>query len=164
MTYTLRPARPTDRPVVDNLLGAVYPRLLLDDYDDVAVDAILPLIAKANPDLLDSGSYYMLFEHGDLVAVGGWTETAPGDDIPEGTAHVRHFATHPDRLKRGHAGRLMDHVRTKARARGIKRLECLSSLNARPFYSKLGFRDHGVDEAPIAPGITFPVVRMAAQP
>ncbi|WGH77819.1 GNAT family N-acetyltransferase [Jannaschia ovalis] len=162
MGIYIRPAGLADRPLIDGLLSAVYPRLLLDDYDGHAVNAILPLLDRANPKLLESGSYYMLFERLELVAVGGWTATAPGEDCPEGTGHVRHVATHPDHLKKGHASRLMRHIRDKARAGGVRRLDCLSSLNARPFYARQGFDDHGIDEAPIAPGITFPVVRMAA--
>ncbi|MCK0167500.1 GNAT family N-acetyltransferase [Jannaschia sp. S6380] len=165
MTITIRPAIPADRPRIDALLSAVYPRLLAGDYPAETLRAAHPLIASANPDLLASGTYHVVEDDDVIVAVGGWTRGAPTPDgIADDTGHVRHVATHPDHLHRGHAARLMARIREEARAARVDRLNCMSTVTALPFYARQGFQTLGPVEAQIGPGITFPLVQMELRP
>lgn len=161
-TATIRPATRADLPAVDALLAASYPRLLAADYPPSVLVTALPRIARARPELLASGSYYLAHEGEMLVAAGGWTHRAPtGEGRRRGVGHVRHVVAHPDHLRRGHARRLVEHAIAEARAAGLHALGCLSTRTAVPFYAALGFRVTGPVDVPLAPGITFPSVGMA---
>jgi N-acetylglutamate synthase-like GNAT family acetyltransferase len=101
----------------------------------------LELMTRANPALLSSGTYYVAESQGGiLVGCGGWTREQPGDgNTKEGIGHIRHFATHPEWIRRGIGSAIYRRCETDARKAGIIRFECYSSLNAAVFYSALGF-------------------------
>ena len=162
MARAIRAARPADLPAVDALLAASYPRLLAPDYPGSVLVTALPRICRANPALLASGTYFLVFEGTTLVAVGGWTRAAPaGGAHAPGIGNVRHVAAHPGHLRRGHARALMAHVMRDAAGAGMSTLDCLSTRTAVPFYRSLGFAEHGPVDVPLGPGIVFPSIRMA---
>src|SRR5262245_27357402 len=99
----IRVARPADSDAVSALLVASYSILLAARYDSNTLGRALPIMTKANPTLLASGTYYVAEgEPGNLVGCGGWTTARPGSgEVIEGEAHIRHFATHPERTRRG---------------------------------------------------------------
>jgi len=101
----------------------------------------LKLITQANPGLLASGTYYVAeSEQGSIVGCGGWTHARPGDGVVEPKlGHIRHFATHPDWIKRGIGSAIYSRCETEAEAAGVTRFQCYASLNAVSFYSVLGF-------------------------
>lgn len=162
MTITLRKALPSDRPAVDRLLAAVYPQMLAADYPAETLRIAHPLIAKSNPDLLASGTYYLVWDQAFLVSVGGWSRGYPTAQDAGDTGHVRHVATHPDHLHKGHAGRIMRRVLDEAQEAGLARLECLSTVTARKFYAGMGFKAQTEINADIGGGVTFPAVKMEA--
>ena len=45
-------------------------------------------------------------------------------------------------------------------AAGMRRLDCLATRAAVPFYAALGFQDQGGVDVPLRPGIVFPAIRM----
>jgi hypothetical protein len=57
--YALRVAAPGDNETVSALLSASYKRLLAPDYEPCILAAALPLMTRANPRLLESGTYYV---------------------------------------------------------------------------------------------------------
>ena len=162
MPITLRTATAADRPAVDRLLAAVYPHMLAGDYPAETLRIAHPLIAQSNPDLLASGTYHLVEENGVLVSVGGWSRGYPTAQNAADTGHVRHVATHPDHLHKGHAGLIMRRVLDEAQAAGFMRLECLSTVTARKFYAGLGFKARQEINADIGGGVTFPAVKMEA--
>ena len=162
MTITLRTATSADRPAVDRLLAAVYPHMLRGDYPAEVLRIAHPLIARSNPDLLASGTYHLVEDDGTLVSVGGWSRGYPTARDAGDTGHVRHVATHPDHLHRGHAARIMRRVLVEAREAGLARLECLSTVTARKFYAGMGFTAKSEIDADIGGGVTFPAVKMEA--
>lgn len=139
--FTLRTAELDDEAGVTRLLEASYGRLMPAAYGEERAARLLPVIAKAKPDLLTSGTYHLaLTPEGGIVGAGGWTRERPGTgDIEAGTAHIRHVATHPDWTGQGIGRTLVDHAVEAARSRDIHRFECYSSLNAVDFYAALGF-------------------------
>ncbi|MCB1335148.1 MAG: GNAT family N-acetyltransferase [Roseivivax sp.] len=159
-----RLATPGDLAAVETLLGRSYPALLKADYPPSVLVTAVPRIVHAQPALLASGSYWLAEEGGTVIAAGGWTATAPGTGPGSGgnayTGHVRHVATDPAHLRRGLARGLLERAIAQAQGQGLRRLNCLSTRTAVPFYAALGFRTLGPTDVPLGPGIVFPAVAM----
>lgn len=179
-SLTLRRARPSDLMGVDRLLRRSYPRLLKPDYPPSVMVMALPIIARARPELLASGQYFVVeAEDGAILGAGGWTLGMPqsGDgDTPDAAAravmgwaeqahmgHVRHVAVDPDRVRGGLGRAIMSEVIVDALREGVRWLDCLSTRTAVPFYEALGFRVLHEVEVPLRPGILFPAIRMMRQ-
>jgi GNAT superfamily N-acetyltransferase len=163
-TVTIRRARPGDLAAVDRLLARSYPRLLAADYPPSVMVLAVPIIARARPELLASGRYLVALDAaGTVVAAGGWSIAPPVGGAALGyLGHVRHVATDPDVVRQGIGRRLMHEVMADAAQAGVRRMDCLSTRTAVPFYAALGFRVLGETEVPLRPGISFPAVRMLA--
>jgi GNAT superfamily N-acetyltransferase len=138
----IRIAKPDDEPAVGVLLEASYPELMRRGYDAAVLAAALPVMTRANPVLLASGTYYLAETASRcIVGCGGWTRERPGSgEVEDGVGHVRHFATHPDWIGRGVGRGIYEVCEREARVAGINRFECYASLNAEGFYAALGFR------------------------
>ncbi len=152
----IRRAVPADLSAVDALLARSYPRLLKPDYPPSVLVTALPLISKANPSLLRSGTYFVAeTADGAMLAAGGWTPAARS-----GSGSVRHVVTDDRHLRRGIGRALMTHAMAAARRAKITQLGCKSTFTAVPFYRALGFSELGPIEVTLAPGITFPAIEM----
>jgi GNAT superfamily N-acetyltransferase len=158
VTYEIRPSTPADADAVTALLEASYPKLFAAGYDETALAPALPRMTKANPRLLASGNYFIAEStDGEIVGCGGWSKERPGsNEIEAGIGHVRHFATHPDWLRRGIGGAIIARCIQQARAAGVERLECYSSLVAVRFYEAIGFAVAGPVSLELGPGVTLP--------
>ena len=83
---TLRPGTPADLAEVGTLPGRSDPRLLAADYPPSVTVLALPVIARARPELLVSGIWWLAQEvDGRIVGAGGWTRAAPTGDDGDGT-------------------------------------------------------------------------------
>jgi N-acetylglutamate synthase-like GNAT family acetyltransferase len=164
-TITIRRAEPGDLAAVDRLLARSYPRLLAADYPPSVMVLAVPIIARARPELLASGRYFLAVNAtGHVVGAGGWSLARPGGtgDPSVDTGHVRHVATDPEVTRQGIGRKLMREAVADAARAGVRRMECLSTRTAVPFYTALGFRTVGPTDVPLQPGIVFPAVRMIA--
>ena len=161
--FTVRAATPQDEARVGALLSVCYATLMAPDYDPALMKTILPMMSAANPALLACSTYYVAEnDGGEIVGCGGWTPEHPGrGDIKTGLGHIRHFATHPAWTRRGVARALMARCKAEARAAGIDRLECYSSLSAEAFYAAQGFRVLGPIDIAFTPDCHLPCVHMA---
>ena len=116
-----------------------------------------PLISRAQPALLTSGTYYLVeTDGGRLLGAGGWSR----DRQARERGHIRHVVTDFTATRRGVGRLLLSHVLTEARAAGIQEMECWSTFTAEPFYRAMGFETQGSIDVPLQPGITFPAIRM----
>src|SRR3989337_2491981 len=98
----IRPSVPGDLEELSALIAAAYRELDPSHYPVGQLAAALPLMSKANPKLLASGTYYVAEIGGEAAGFGRWPFEAPGTGaLAEGVAHIRHFATHPDHLRKG---------------------------------------------------------------
>ena len=157
----LRLARPSDLAELDALFARAYPALLRPDYPPSVLVTALPLIARAQPALLASGTYRVVEEDGRIVAAGGWTRAAPpGLRTRPGAGSVRHVVTDPNHLRRGHARAILEASLAEARARGMTAMAAMSTRTAVPFYAALGFEPLGEVEVALREGIGFPSVAM----
>jgi GNAT superfamily N-acetyltransferase len=158
----VRPSTPADTSEVDALLSASYRALMPAGYEQGLLEKLLPMITRANPRLLGSGTYYLaLSGAGEIIGAGGWSEEQPGTGafLPS-TGHIRHFATHPAWLGRGVGRTIYDRSAAEAKAAGMTRLECYASLNALDFYAKLGFKARCRLDLPMIGGLFMPVKLM----
>lgn len=158
----IRRTTPSDLGAVDALLARSYPVLLKSDYPPSVLVMALPLIARARPELVASGTYFLAeTDDARVVAAGGWTFAAPTDGQKQsGLAHIRHVVTDPTMTRRGIARCLLTRVMADAAASGVTEFDCLSTRTAVPFYASMGFEPLNLVDVPLRPGIHFPAVRM----
>jgi GNAT superfamily N-acetyltransferase len=160
MTLTVRPTSAADTDDVSRILRLSYGQLLAPDYPPDVLDAIVPLISRAKPELVASGTYYAACTKLKMVAVGGWTHEAPGTQArAPGLGHIRHVATDPAHLRMGAARVIIARCFVEARAAGLTKMACLSTRTAVPFYQSCGFVVRGQCDVMIA-GHAFPSVEM----
>lgn len=150
-----RLAGPGDLAAVDALLARSYARLLKADYPPSVLVTALPILSRARPELMRSGSYWVAEAAGEaLVAAGGWTPRGAG------VGEVRHVVTDAGHVRQGIGTGLMRAAMAQARSAGVGRLDCLATRTAAPFYAALGFVARGEVEIALRPGIGFRVERM----
>ena len=161
-TLEIRPARPDDLTEVDALFARSYPALLKGHYPPSVLVTAIPLIAKAQPALLASGTYFVVIgDSGRILGAGGWTGRNPGSDgAQRGIGHIRHVVTDHRAVRQGVGKALMREITDSAGAHGVKRLDCLSTLMAVPFYGACGFVEDGPVTVSLRQGVTLPAVRM----
>lgn len=160
-TLLIRAALPTDAAEVSALLAASYAGLLRPHYAPATLAAALPAMTRANPALLGCGTWYVAETAGRIVGCGGWTFAPPGrrwaGRLDE--AHLRHFATRPDRVRQGIGAALLGRSLAVARACGVRRMWADASLAAVDFYAAHGFRPLRRTVLPVG-GQPFAAVRM----
>jgi predicted N-acetyltransferase YhbS len=158
---TIRTATPDDFDVLDDLIRRSYAMLDDGSYNREKIAAAMPAISHANPRLLASGTYFLAESDGEVAGCGGWTMVKPGtEEVEEGVAHVRHFATHPAHQRKGVAKMLLERCIADAASAGVLRMKSQSTLPGEAFYASVGFRRLQVRDAEMAPGINLPVVDM----
>jgi GNAT superfamily N-acetyltransferase len=162
MQVQVRVARPADANVVGEVLAASYPVLMAGAYDAALLDHALPLMTRANPRLLDSGTYYVAEIEGEPVGCGGWTFEEPGlGTLVPGIAHIRHFGVSVHFVGRGVGRALYNQCVVDARRAGVRQMECYSSLNGERFYGALGFRIVRCIDVQMGAKLVFPSIHMS---
>jgi N-acetylglutamate synthase-like GNAT family acetyltransferase len=162
--YSIRIADLSDSHAVSALLAASYSILFPAHYSSETLRSALAHMTKATPKLLASGTYYVAeAEPGNLVGCGGWTAARPGSgEIVEGEAHIRHFATHPDLVRRGVGPNLLARCFSDARHLSIRKLIVPSTLGAERFYEAFGFKRIAPIEMPMGQSL-FPAILMSRE-
>jgi N-acetylglutamate synthase-like GNAT family acetyltransferase len=162
--FRIRVARAEDTEAVETVLRASYSVLLESAYPTDILARALPLMVRANPALLSSGTYYLVtMPDGTATGCGGWTLEPPAGvsaSTDPTRAHIRHFATHPNWVRRGIGRALFDRCVAEARAIGVERFECHSTLVGESFYRALGFRAVEAVSVDMGAGIILPSIRM----
>ena len=153
-TLTLRRSDLRDLAAVDALLARSYPRLLRPDYPPSVMVTALPIIARARPGLVTSGSYYLAEAAGQVVGAGGWSRSGAA------RGEVRHLVCDYRWVRQGIGRALIGRVLDEARAAGMAEMVCQSTRTAVPFYLAMGFEVLGAVDVPLRPGISFPAVQM----
>jgi predicted N-acetyltransferase YhbS len=158
-SFSIRPATLADARAVSDVLAASYSLFYRGWYRDDILDRALPAMTRANPALLASGTYYVAETGGRIVSCGGWSREKVGGAATPGLFHIRHFATHPDFVRRGAAGAVIERCLAEAEAAGAHEMEALSSLPAEAFYAGHGFRTQAAVHVPMA-GAAFACMLM----
>lgn len=161
MHVSIRTARPEDAQAVQRVLEASYPLLMASAYESRLLARALPMITRANPKLLGSGTYYVAEAGGEAVGCGGWSVHGPGSEpVVAGVAHIRHFGIRPDWTGRGVGRLIYGRCESAARAAGVRAFECYASLNGEGFYQALGFARIAEIAVAMGPHVRFPSVHM----
>lgn len=162
MSITIRSTTLADKDAIEPILEASYSTLLQGFYDAETLARAVPIMSKAQPALLTSGTYYAAIIDDKIIACGGWTFAVPGSTAEEDgkIAHIRHVATHPDHLRKGLAKAIMAHCFETAEAMGASQFSCFSSLAAVSFYESVGFIAGEQQTVSFAPDLPFPMVVM----
>lgn len=165
MSITIRPTTLADKEAIEPILEASYSTLLQGFYDADTLTRAVPIMSKAQPTLLTSGTYYAAIIDGKIVACGGWTLAVPGSTKAQDSniGHIRHVATHPDHLRKGLAKAIMAHCFEDARASGVTQFSCFSSLAAVAFYESVGFVAGEQQTVSFAPDLPFPMIVMTLE-
>jgi len=161
-SHHIRVANLTDAKAVSELLGASYTALLSAFYEENLLTQILPLITKANPLLLDSGTFYVAqIGRGKIVGCGGWSRKRPGAGaLHSREGNIRHFATHPDWLRKGIGRDILLRCFEDVKGTEIKAMNCYSALGAETFYGAFGFSIVSQVDVPLTGQLAFPAFLM----
>ena len=156
-TLVIRPGRHSDIAPLDALFARSYPRLLKADYPPSVLVLVLPLISRAQPQLVTSGTYFVAEDaDGTILGAGGWTRRRGRPRIGD----IRHVVTDDRHTRKGVGRALFAEIFATARATGIKLTDCKSTRTAVPFYQAMGFATLGPVEVDLRPGISFPAIQM----
>ncbi len=156
-----RKADQKDIEAISALLARCYPVLMRGAYAPETLAVALPVMIKANPDLISTGRFYVV-DQGDLiVGCGGWSIETPGTDaIIKDIAHIRHFAVDPAFGRQGIGQSIYRQCERDALAAGMKKFQTFSSLNAESFYQSMGLRRLKQFDIPMGEAANFPVVHL----
>ncbi|MEM9249369.1 MAG: GNAT family N-acetyltransferase [Pseudomonadota bacterium] len=156
-SLTLRATIASDLPQIDALLARSYPALLKGDYPPSVMVTAVPIISRARPELVASGTYFVIEDpQGQALAAGGWSRQSARPAIAE----IRHVVTDPGYVRRGLGTALFDRIFHTAEAVGVTGYNCLATRTAVPFYRALGFVEIGPVRIRLREAIVFPAVRM----
>lgn len=160
--FKIRPTSLEDENVINELLVHCFPTLMKGAYNIDILNLAIPIISKARPELLSSGTFFMAnTDSGEVIGCGGWTKYSPANqEIKADIGHIRHFATHPSFIRKGVAREIYNACKKQATANGINVFECFSTLNAKKFYESLGFKTIQPTTVPLTREVQFPCLLM----
>ncbi len=168
-----RVARYADVPALTALIDLSVRRLATGYYTDAQVESSLAYVFGVDSSLIHDRSYFVLEQHGEMVAAGGWSDRQTlfgGDqfgsrsqgrlDPALSPARIRAFYVHPDHTRRGYAKRLLGVCSAAAERAGFSSLSLMSTLPGEPLYRALGFVPESRVEYEMPDGTTLPMLPM----
>ncbi len=156
-TLDIRLTTAADFDAVDRLFRRSYGRQLKADYPPSVQVLAFPRLARAKLGLLRSGRYFLAERDGEVVGAGGWST----DRRARGLGHIRHLVTDHRFARQGIAHSIVRAAIGHAKSAGLNRIACDATRTAVPFYEAQGFVQVSPVLIDLAPGISFPAVRMA---
>jgi GNAT superfamily N-acetyltransferase len=169
----LRAAVLSDTEALSTLVRESVLGLSLGDYSSDQLESALRHLFGIDTRLIEDGTYYVVEESGRPIACGGWSKRRTlfgGDQYVDRSddcldprteaARIRAFFVHPNAARRGVASMLLDECVRAARAEGFRRLELMSTLPGKPFYSHRGFQTLEDVDLELPDGVFFPLTRM----
>ena len=157
----IRIATLKDLPHLRELIPLSVRALSSEFYTAAQIESAITHVFGPDTRLIEDGTYFVVEQAGAIIGAGGWTTAAPGrGQVRSGQGNIRHVVTDDRQVRRGVGRALMTHIVQTATAAGVRRLECLSTLTARPFYQAMGFVVAGPVTVPLAQGIEFPAIAM----
>jgi GNAT superfamily N-acetyltransferase len=177
---TVRKAVAADIPTLRALIDASVRGLQAADYTPTQIERALATVYGVDSQLIDDGTYFSVEATQDgkqvIVACGGWSKrkTLYGGDVCAGredsllnpqidAAKIRAFFVHPDWVRRGIGGMILQACEHAAKAAGFTRLEMGATLTGVPFYRMKGYTELESLDVPLGDGEVLPIIRMAKQ-
>lgn len=169
----LRPATHADLPALLALIDASVRELSRGFYTPAQIESGLRFVFGPDTQLIDDGTYFVVFDGTTLAAAGGWSRRRTlygGDQTKSGpdplldpaveAARIRAFFVHPGHARRGLARLLLEHCTADARAQGFRSLELMATLPGEPLYLALGFVPLTRESPALPDGESLPMVHM----
>ena len=170
--FSHRPARAADLPALKTLMAASIEKLQQNFISPEQIDASHELMGL-DTQLVEDGTYFMVFDGDVLVGCGGWSPRATlfGADHSEGrdasmlvpgkdAARIRAMYTHPDHGRRGVGQYLMELCESKAIDAGFQCTELMATLAGVPFYEANDYEPVLRQDAVSSQGVAVPMVKM----
>lgn len=167
----IRTARAADAAPLKLLHRASLWGLGAFDYTLAEIDSIVRHVQTLDPELLESGRYYVAEVAGELAGSGGWSDrmdahptlppannNRPRSGTP--SAKIRAIFVSPKFARAGIGRALMAHAEAEARAAGFARAEGLATLSGLRFYEHIGYTALRRISMPLADGTMIALVHM----
>jgi GNAT superfamily N-acetyltransferase len=176
----LRKATAADVPRLCEVIEASVRGLQSNDYSPAQIEGALQSVYGVDSQLIADGTYFVAElsqqEDKEIVACGGWSKrkTLYGGDQFAGredstldpahdAAKIRAFFVHPDWVRRGLGGLILETCEDAARAAGFKRLEMGATLSGVNFYKAKGYAEVENQSTPLGNGESLAIVKMAKE-
>ena len=172
MPFTSRIATYEDAPAISALMELSMAALLKHVLTPAQV-AKSHASMGLDTQLLDDGTYFLIFDGEFLVGCGGWSRrrtlfggnhTAGRDnafaDPKTEAAKIRAMYTHPDHIRRGIGKLLLDLGENAARTEGFKTIELGATASGLLLYEKCGYAVIEDLAEPDEDGVSVPIILM----
>jgi GNAT superfamily N-acetyltransferase len=173
---TLRKAVAGDVPVLRALIEKSVRGLQAGDYTPRQLELALEKVYGVDSQLIEDGTYFVVKSGRALVGCGGWSKrkTLYGGDVWVGredslldtkkdAAKIRAFFVHPEWVRCGIGGMILDACEKAAIAAGFRRLEMGATLTGVEFYRVKGYAEREKLAVPLGDGEELPIVRMGKE-
>jgi len=173
---TIRQAVAADVPALRALIEMSVRELQAGDYTPLQLELALLKVYGVDSQLIEDGSYFVVESERLIVGCGGWSKrkTLYGGDVWAGredslldpkkdAAKIRAFFVHPEWVRRGIGGMILDACEKAAIEAGFRRLEMGATLTGVPFYRMRGYAELEKLAVPLGEGEELPIVRMAKE-
>ncbi len=175
MDWTLRLARESDIPALEQLIPLSVRKLQAAHYSTAQMDAAIGTVFGVDRQLIEDGTYFVVEHQGLIVGCGGWSKRLAlfGSSDQHGVsdldqldpnndaARIRAFFVHPDWVRRGIGRAILLACEAAAKAAGFTRLEMSATLAGEPLYAAHGYAVVERYDILMRDGLKLPVVKMA---
>ena len=177
MEFSFRAATTADIPALMDLIAASVRHLQLE-YSEAEREAAIRTVFTVDSTLVADGTYLIATAaNGQLAGCGGWSrrKTLYGGDHQMETlrpetlepsrdaARIRAIFVHPDFVRMGLGGTILELSEAAAAKEGFKRFEMGSTLAGLALYCREGYRELERILVPVGPDLFIEVVRMAKE-
>jgi GNAT superfamily N-acetyltransferase len=177
----IRPAIISDIPALREVIEASVRGLQAEDYSPAQIEAALQSVYGVDSQLIADGTYFVAEGRDSLgrptmAGCGGWSKRKTlygGDqyaaredsllDPGHDAAKIRAFFVHPEWVRRGIGGMILEACENAAREAGFKRLEMGATLSGVAFYRAKGYAALENLQVPLGNGEALPIIRMAKE-
>ena len=146
----LRRARPDE---MDALTALCLRSKASNGYDEAFMAACVEELT-VRPQWFERSEFWLAEKRGRIVGCARLTPDDPG------TAEIETFFVEPEFRSTGVGRRLWEHLKGRARERGLARLHLVADPYAEPVYERFGFRTVGRAASGSIPGRTLPRMEM----
>jgi GNAT superfamily N-acetyltransferase len=176
MNWKPRLSSEDDIPALEALIPLSVRGLQAAHYSSVQMNAALGPVFDVDRQLIRDGTYFVVEDTGQIVGCGGWSKRKTlyggdrdraGEDAELNSqidpARIRAFFVHPNWARRGIGRSILLHCEAAVVKAGFHRAELVATLTGEPLYARFGYTIVERYEAPMANGLSLPVVRMEKQ-
>lgn len=173
MNWLPRLACESDIRALEDLIPLSVRELQAPYYSPAQMEAAIGPIFGVDRQLIRDGTYFIIDHGSRIVGCGGWSKRKTlygGDrersgedeelDPKRDPARIRAFFVHPNWARRGIGRVILETCERAALASGFKKAELVATLAGEPFYASFGYAVTERYQAPMANGLSLPVVRM----